>query len=49
MGFLPWQRPGFDLGAEARRARRAPIRRCKGAVLGGHGLFTWGPDVEGLL
>lgn len=39
--WLPWQRPGFELGMMMRDAvRKAPD--CDGIVLGGHGLFTWG-------
>src|SRR4051794_124533 len=41
LGFLPWQRPGFDLGLKlGDMARRHP--EYVGVVLGGHGLFTWG-------
>ncbi len=41
LGWLPWQRPGFDLGLrlEALAREQAGI---SGIVLGGHGLFTWG-------
>ncbi len=42
LGFLPWQRPGFDLGLELGAMAEARPD-LKGAVLGGHGLFTWGP------
>ena len=39
--WLPWQRPGFELGLMLRRAvEQTP--NCDGVVLGGHGLFTWG-------
>src|SRR5215831_14656189 len=39
--WLPWQRPGFELGLMMRNAvSRNP--GCDGIVLGGHGLFTWG-------
>jgi rhamnose utilization protein RhaD (predicted bifunctional aldolase and dehydrogenase)/NAD(P)-dependent dehydrogenase (short-subunit alcohol dehydrogenase family) len=39
--WLPWQRPGFELGMMLRNAvRDSP--ECDGVVLGGHGLFTWG-------
>jgi len=39
--WLPWQRPGFELGMMLREAvTKAPD--CDGVVLGGHGLFTWG-------
>lgn len=41
LAWLPWQRPGFELGLMLRRAiRETP--GCDGVVLGGHGLFTWG-------
>jgi rhamnulose-1-phosphate aldolase/alcohol dehydrogenase len=41
LGFLPWQRPGFDLGLKlGAMAEANPTMR--GVVLGGHGLFTWG-------
>lgn len=40
LGFLPWQRPGFDLGLKlGEMATRHP--HYVGVVLGGHGLFTW--------
>ncbi|HFA51305.1 MAG TPA: bifunctional aldolase/short-chain dehydrogenase [Bacteroidetes bacterium] len=41
MGWVGWQRPGFDLGLqlEACLAENPGIR---GIVLGSHGLFTWG-------
>ena len=39
--WLPWQRPGFELGLMLRRAV-AQEPACDGIVLGGHGLFTWG-------
>lgn len=40
LGFLPWQRPGFDLGLKlGEMAMRHPD--YVGVVLGGHGLFTW--------
>jgi rhamnulose-1-phosphate aldolase/alcohol dehydrogenase len=41
IGWVEWQRPGFDLGLK--------LRQCldenpgiKGIMLGSHGLFTWG-------
>lgn len=41
MGWLPWQRPGFDLGLKlGEMATKNP--KLKGIVLAGHGLFTWG-------
>ena len=39
--WLPWQRPGFELGMMMQRAV-AENPGCDGIVLGGHGLFTWG-------
>jgi rhamnose utilization protein RhaD (predicted bifunctional aldolase and dehydrogenase)/NAD(P)-dependent dehydrogenase (short-subunit alcohol dehydrogenase family) len=39
--WLPWQRPGFELGMMLQKAvDQNP--GCDGIVLGGHGLFTWG-------
>jgi rhamnulose-1-phosphate aldolase/alcohol dehydrogenase len=43
VGWIPWQRPGFDLGLRLRGALREHPR-WRGVVLGGHGLITWGPD-----
>jgi rhamnulose-1-phosphate aldolase/alcohol dehydrogenase len=41
IGWLPWQRPGFDLGLKlGEMATTNP--QLKGIVLAGHGLFTWG-------
>ena len=40
IGFLPWQRPGFDLGLKL-GAMAAQHPDYVGVVLGGHGLFTW--------
>ena len=39
--WVPWQRPGFELGMMLQRAV-AQNPGCDGIVLGGHGLFTWG-------
>ncbi len=41
MGWVPWQRPGFDLGLQLEKCveENPGIR---GIVLGSHGLFTWG-------
>ncbi|MEO7653404.1 MAG: bifunctional rhamnulose-1-phosphate aldolase/short-chain dehydrogenase [Bryobacteraceae bacterium] len=39
--WLPWQRPGFELGLMLRRAvEETPD--CDGIILASHGLFTWG-------
>jgi rhamnose utilization protein RhaD (predicted bifunctional aldolase and dehydrogenase)/NAD(P)-dependent dehydrogenase (short-subunit alcohol dehydrogenase family) len=41
LAWLPWQRPGFELGMMLRKiVQETP--GCDGVVLGGHGLFTWG-------
>lgn len=41
LAWLPWQRPGFELGMMLRRiVQETP--GCDGVILGGHGLFTWG-------
>jgi len=41
MAWLPWQRPGFDLGLKLEETvKNNPGLR--GVILGGHGLFTWG-------
>ncbi len=43
IGWLPWQRPGFDLGLKlGEMATSQP--NLKGIVLSGHGLFTWGDN-----
>jgi rhamnose utilization protein RhaD (predicted bifunctional aldolase and dehydrogenase)/NAD(P)-dependent dehydrogenase (short-subunit alcohol dehydrogenase family) len=39
--WLPWQRPGFELGLMLRNAVQDDPQ-CDGVILGGHGLFTWG-------
>lgn len=39
LGWLPWQRPGFDLGLKI--AQQAQNPEYVGVILGGHGLFTW--------
>jgi rhamnose utilization protein RhaD (predicted bifunctional aldolase and dehydrogenase)/NAD(P)-dependent dehydrogenase (short-subunit alcohol dehydrogenase family) len=41
LAWLPWQRPGFELGMMLQRIV-AETPGCDGVVLGGHGLFTWG-------
>ena len=45
VGWVPWRRPGFELGLNiAEMARDQPS--LKGVVLGGHGLTTWGETSE---
>ncbi|MFV0541294.1 MAG: bifunctional aldolase/short-chain dehydrogenase [Aestuariibaculum sp.] len=41
MGWVPWQRPGFDLGLQLEKCLN-DNPGIKGIVLGSHGLFTWG-------
>ena len=43
IGWLPWIRPGFELGLRLRQfVRENP--EARGVVLEAHGLFTWGPS-----
>lgn len=45
IGWLPWRRPGFELGLWLERfCRKNP--KAIGVVLGGHGLFTWADDAK---
>lgn len=41
LAWVPWQRPGFDLGLQLEQALK-DNPGIRGIVLGGHGLFTWG-------
>ena len=45
LGWLPWQRPGFDLALNLRElvARQPELH---GVILAGHGLFTWADSAE---
>jgi rhamnulose-1-phosphate aldolase/alcohol dehydrogenase len=45
IGWLPWQRPGFDLALRMRDAV-AKNPHWRGIVLGGHGLVTWGDNSQ---
>ena len=45
IGWLPWRRPGFELGLMLSRFA-AENPRAKGVVLESHGLFTWGEDAR---
>ncbi len=41
--WIPWQRPGFDLGLTLQEVcRRHP--RARGAILGQHGLINWAEE-----
>ena len=45
IGWLPWKRPGFELGLWLETfARENP--EARGAVLESHGLFTWGDTAK---
>ena len=41
--WLPWQRPGFDLGLKL-HAMCKQYPKAKGAILGQHGLINWAAD-----
>jgi len=41
IAWLPWQRPGFELGLQFERAVKENPG-CEGLILASHGLFTWG-------
>jgi rhamnose utilization protein RhaD (predicted bifunctional aldolase and dehydrogenase) len=41
IAWVPWQRPGFELGLMLRQAVN-DHPGCDGIVLASHGLFTWG-------
>ncbi|WPQ60267.1 bifunctional aldolase/short-chain dehydrogenase [Chitinophaga sancti] len=41
IGWVPWQRPGFDLGLQLRQCLQENPG-IRGIMLGSHGLFTWG-------
>jgi rhamnulose-1-phosphate aldolase/alcohol dehydrogenase len=41
--WLPWQRPGFDLGLKL-QAMCQQYPKAKGAILGQHGLINWADD-----
>jgi rhamnulose-1-phosphate aldolase/alcohol dehydrogenase len=42
IAWIPWQKPGFDLGLQLEKCVEEQPD-LKGIILGGHGLFTWGP------
>ena len=41
MGWVPWQRPGFDLGIQLEQCLHENPG-IRGIILESHGLFTWG-------
>ncbi|MEO3432038.1 bifunctional rhamnulose-1-phosphate aldolase/short-chain dehydrogenase [Inquilinus sp. CAU 1745] len=45
IGWLPWRRPGFQLGLDLEAFIKANPK-AKGVVLESHGLFTWADDAK---
>jgi rhamnulose-1-phosphate aldolase/alcohol dehydrogenase len=45
VAWVPWRRPGFELGVQMERLYR-DNPALRGVVLGGHGLTTWGSSSE---
>ena len=45
IGWLPWRRPGFQLGLDLEAFVKANPH-AKGVVLESHGLFTWANDAK---
>jgi rhamnulose-1-phosphate aldolase/alcohol dehydrogenase len=45
LGWLPWQRPGYDLGLKLEQLSQEQPH-LKGIILEGHGLFTWGDSAK---
>jgi rhamnulose-1-phosphate aldolase/alcohol dehydrogenase len=45
LGWLPWQRPGYDLGLKLEAMSKSDPQ-LKGIILEGHGLFTWGDTAK---
>lgn len=41
LDYVPWKRPGFELGLMIREVARAGFR---GALMGGHGFICWADD-----
>ena len=46
VGWLPWKRPGFDLGLRL-RDYVAAHPGLRGVMLAGHGIICWGDSAEG--
>jgi rhamnulose-1-phosphate aldolase/alcohol dehydrogenase len=46
VGWLPWKRPGFDLGLRL-RDHVAANPGLRGVMLAGHGIICWGDDARG--
>ncbi|MGB3813179.1 MAG: bifunctional rhamnulose-1-phosphate aldolase/short-chain dehydrogenase [Shinella sp.] len=45
IGWLPWRRPGFQLGLDLEAFVKANPK-ARGVVLESHGLFTWADDAK---
>ena len=45
VGWVKWQRPGFDLGLQIEAAYHAQSN-LDGLILAGHGLFSWGDTAK---
>jgi len=45
VGWMPWLRPGYELGQQL-AAYDAAHPGLRGIVLGGHGLFSWGDTAQ---
>ncbi len=45
VGWLPWMRPGYELGCRLKAYNEAHPG-LRGIVLGGHGLFSWGDTAQ---
>jgi rhamnulose-1-phosphate aldolase/alcohol dehydrogenase len=45
VGWMPWMRPGYELGCRL-KAYNAAHPGLRGIVLGGHGLFSWGETAQ---
>lgn len=45
LAWVPWRRPGFELGMQVEALHR-DNPGLRGVVLGGHGLTTWGPTAD---
>lgn len=43
VGYVAWQRPGFDLGLVMRDALAADAK-LKGLIMGQHGIINWAED-----
>ena len=46
LAWVPWRRPGFELGLQLRALQR-DNPGLRGVVLGGHGLTTWADTADG--